>query len=64
MIHRVNGREVLRYERPQLDPEGRVESADKLLQAGVSTQLNFGFIALQAEGQPVWFRNIELQPLE
>lgn len=64
VIHRVNGMEVLRYERPQLDPEGRVESADKLLQAGVSTQLNFGFIALQAEGQPVWFRNIELQPLE
>lgn len=64
VIHRVNGQEVLRYERPQIDPEGRVESADKLLQAGALTQLSFGFIALQAEGQPVWFRNIELQPLE
>ena len=64
VIHRVNGQEVLRYEHPQIDPEGRVESTDKLLQAGVSTQLSFGFIALQAEGQPVWFRNIELQPLE
>ena len=52
------------YERPQIDPEGRVESAEKLLQAGSLTQLSFGFIALQAEGQPVWFRNIELQPLE
>ena len=64
VIHRVNGQEVLRYERPQIDPEGRVESAEKLLQAGSLTQLSFGFIALQAEGQPVWFRNIELQPLE
>ncbi len=64
VIHRVNGQEVLRYERPQIDPAGRVESADKLLQAGALTQLSFGFIALQAEGQPVWFRNIELQPLE
>ena len=64
VIHRVNGQEVLRYERPQIDPAGRVESADKLLQAGAMTQLSFGFIALQAEGQPVWFRNIELQPLE
>jgi hypothetical protein len=26
--------------------------------------LGFGHIALQAEGQPVWFRNIELLPLE
>ena len=64
VIHRVNGQEVLRYERTQIDPAGRVESADKLLQAGALTQLSFGFIALQAEGQPVWFRNIELQPLE
>jgi len=64
VIHRVNGQEVLRYEHPQLDPEGRVESAEKLLHAGASNQLSFGFIALQAEGQPVWFRNIELQPLE
>ena len=64
VIHRVNGQEVLRYERPQIDPAGRVESADKLLQAGALTQLSFGFIALQAEGQPVWFRNIELPPLE
>ena len=23
VIHRVNGKEVLRYQRPQLDPEGR-----------------------------------------
>ncbi|MEO1993417.1 MAG: DUF1080 domain-containing protein [Pirellulales bacterium] len=64
VIHRVNGQEVLRYEHPQLDPEGRVESTDELIASGSPSDLHFGFIALQAEGQPVWFRNIELQSLE
>jgi hypothetical protein len=26
--------------------------------------LSYGHVALQAEGQPVWFRNIELKSLE
>lgn len=64
VIHRVNGKEVLRYQRPQLDPEGRVEANKALFEAGAGKQLGFGHIALQAEGQPVWFRNIELMPLE
>lgn len=64
VIHRVNGDEVLRYQKPQLDPEGRVESSAALIAAGASRELAFGFIALQAEGQPVWFRNIELKPLK
>ena len=64
VIHRVNGKEVLRYERPQLDPEGRVVSAGELIRAGAPMILRFGYNALQAEGQPVWFRNIELKSLE
>lgn len=64
VIHRVNGKEVLRYQRPQLDPEGRVESAEGLIKAGAPKQLSFGYIALQAEGQAVWFRKIELKSLE
>lgn len=64
VVHRVNGQEVLRYQRPQLDPEGRVEASRALFEAGAAKQLGFGHIALQAEGQPVWFRNIELAPLE
>jgi hypothetical protein len=64
VIHRVNGREVLLYQKPQLDPEGRVISADALIKAGAPRLLNFGHIALQAEGQGVWFRNIELKSLE
>lgn len=63
IVHRVNGQEVLRYERPQLDPEGKVEATDELFGAGADTQLNAGHIALQAEGQGVWFRKIEILPL-
>ena len=33
-------------------------------EAGAARQLHFGHIALQAEGQGVWFRNIELKSLE
>ena len=64
IIHRVNGKEVLRYQKPQLDPENRVESAEALFAAGAPKILSYGHIALQAEGQPVWFRNIELKSLE
>jgi hypothetical protein len=64
VIHRINGREVLRYQRPQLDPQGGVVSAEPLFKLGAAKLLSFGHIALQAEGQGVWFRNIELKSLE
>ncbi|WP_265593876.1 DUF1080 domain-containing protein [Haloferula sp. BvORR071] len=64
VIHRVNGKEVLHYQKPQLDPEGRIEATKQLYAAGAETPLRFGHIALQAEGQGVWFRNIELKPLD
>lgn len=63
VIHRVNGEEVLRYQRPQLDPQCTIAPAGELLAAGANKILGYGYIALQAEGQPVWFRNIELKPL-
>jgi len=62
VVHRINGVEVIRYQHPQLDP--RDESAQRLLASGAPLQLSFGHIALQAEGQPVWFRNIKIRPLE
>ncbi|HWA25079.1 MAG TPA: DUF1080 domain-containing protein [Lacunisphaera sp.] len=62
VIHRINGKEVLRYEHPQLDP--RDKDAQKLLALGAPLQISSGHIALQAESQPVWFRNIELMPLD
>lgn len=64
IIHRVNGVEVLRYQRPQLDPTNNNAPATDLLEAGASLMLSYGHIALQAEGQPIWFRNIELRSLE
>jgi hypothetical protein len=62
VVHRINGVEVLRYQHPQLDP--RDADAQRLLAAGAPLQLSFGHIALQAEGQPIWFRNIRLRQLE
>lgn len=62
VIHRVNGVEVLRYQHPQLDPKDAW--AAPVIQAGGARLLGFGHIALQAEGQGVWFRNIELMSLE
>lgn len=62
VVHRINGAEVLRYEHPQLDPQDA--DARRLLAAGAPLQLSFGHIALQAEGQPIWFRNIRIRRLE
>ncbi len=64
VIHRINGVEVLRYQRPQLDPRNELGPATDLMGAGANKLLGFGHIALQAEGQPVWFRKIELKSLE
>lgn len=64
IIHRVNGVEVLRYQRPQLDSKNDNAPATDQIEAGGNLMLGFGHIALQAEGQPVWFKNIELMSLE
>ena len=61
VIHRINGVEVLRYQHPQLDPTET--SAQRLLALGAPLQLSQGHIALQAESQPVWFRNIQMRIL-
>lgn len=62
VIHRINGKEVLRYRHPQLDP--RDPDAQKLLAAGAPLQVSSGHLALQAESQPVWFRNIRIRLLD
>jgi hypothetical protein len=64
IIHRINGVEVLRYQRPQLDPTNNNAPATDQIEAGGNLMLGYGHIALQAEGQPVWFRKIELMSLE
>lgn len=55
VVHYVNGEEVLRYERPQLDPVGGAEEG-KLLTGGS--------ISLQSESHPIDFRKVEIINLE
>lgn len=61
IIYRVEGKEVLRYTNPQLDPASK--EAKPILAQGADVKLSYGHIALQAEAQRVWFRNIQLLPL-
>jgi len=49
IIHRVNGQEVLRYEKPQFHD---------------GTAIPGGYIAIQAETHPTEFRKIEILPLD
>jgi hypothetical protein len=62
IVHRINGVEVLRYQHPQLDPND--DNAKPLLAAGAPVPISFGHIALQAESQPIWFRNIRIRQLD
>lgn len=62
IIYRVRGKEVLRYTHPQLDPDSK--EAKPILAQGTDLRLSHGHIALQAEAQRVWFRNIKLLPLK
>ena len=62
IVQRINGVEVIRYQHPQLDPTD--PDAQALLAAGAPLQLSFGHIALQAESQPIWFRNIRIRQLD
>jgi hypothetical protein len=60
--HKINGKTVLEYSRPQLD-EGDAD-AKKLLDAGAEKMVTGGTISLQAESHPVEFRNIRLKKLD
>jgi len=60
IIHRLNGKTVLEYEQPQLDPGDG--DAQKLIKDG-NVQLHGGSISLQAESHPVEFRKVEIRVL-
>jgi hypothetical protein len=62
VIHKVNGEEVLRYSKPQMGG-GVVTGYDPTIWEP-GKPLTEGFIALQSEGQPIDFKNIELLNLE
>jgi hypothetical protein len=62
IIHRVNGEEVLRYEKPQIGG-GVVENYDPSVKKD-GQLLESGTISLQAESSPIEFRKVELRVLE
>jgi hypothetical protein len=57
-IHKINGQVVLEYSAPQYDDTDKF--ATELMEKGHSRIISEGYIALQAEGHPIEFRNIEL----
>ncbi|WP_333820080.1 3-keto-disaccharide hydrolase [Ohtaekwangia sp.] len=62
ITHIINGNTVMRYSKPQM-AGGVVKNYDSTIwQPG--KPLREGFIALQSEGQPVDFRNVEILPLK
>lgn len=60
--HFVNGKEVMHYEQPQLDP--RDKYYNKLLPADGDKILTKGTISLQAESSPTDFRKVEILVLD
>jgi len=60
IIHRVNGEQVLEYEKPQLDPNDG--DAKKLIKDG-NVMIYGGYISLQSESHPVEFRKVEIRKL-
>jgi hypothetical protein len=59
--HKINGKTVLEYNEPQLDPND--EDAKRLLAAGAPKMIDGGTISLQSESHPVEFRKVELRKL-
>jgi hypothetical protein len=59
--HKINGKTVLEYSEPQLDPADA--NGKKLLDAGAAKIITGGTISLQSESHPVEFRKVELKPL-
>ena len=55
IVHYVNGEEVMRYTKPQLDPKKGSEEGELL---------KSGSISLQSESHPVDFRKVEIIDLE
>ena len=58
IVHKVNGKEVMRYSRPTFGGEYSMSPEME------GEPLTFGYIALQSESHPIEFRDIELLNLE
>ncbi|MBC04512.1 MAG: hypothetical protein CMJ34_14605 [Phycisphaerae bacterium] len=62
IVHYVNGEEVMRYERPQLDPRDP-DARSLMQQRNGEVMLDRGWISIQGESHPVEFKSIEIKPL-
>jgi hypothetical protein len=63
ITHFVDGKAVLHYAAPELDPEDK-DAKPLIAAAGGKLQLRRGYIALQSEGHQVEFRDIAVKPLD
>jgi hypothetical protein len=64
VIERQNGVDTITYSGVQLDPRGDMADSKPLVAAaGGKLELTGGWIALQSEGAPIAFRNIEILEL-
>ena len=61
--HRVEGRTVMEYTEPQLDPNDKKFPMSKIIKDG-KLLLNEGTISIQSESHPTEFRKIELRVLQ
>lgn len=65
VTEKQNGVTTITWSDPQLDPEGRMANSKPLVAAaGGKLALGGGYIALQSEGAPIEFRNIEIMELK
>jgi hypothetical protein len=63
ITHFINGKPVMRYSGAELDPTDK-DAQPLIAAAGGALTLRRGYLALQSEGHPIEFRNIELLRLD
>jgi hypothetical protein len=63
VTHFINGKAVLHYAAPELDPADK-DAQPLIAAAGGRLELRQGYIALQSEGHQIEFRNIEVKRLD
>jgi hypothetical protein len=63
VTHFINGKAVLHYAAPELDPADK-DAQPLIAAAGGKLELRQGYIALQSEGHQIEFRNIEVKRLD
>lgn len=62
VVHKINDKVVMKYSNPQYDDGDKFSR--ELMENGHSRIISEGYFALQAEGHPIEFRNIELMKFE